>query len=102
MERFKLFYKDNEYFLTKDEDVIVGDTAIITVLDFYPTVVQCQNDDQIKIFQNPLTKSTKRYKVIERLNVDSFDEKTNSILQQKEGAVIVEYQDGEIKILEDL
>jgi hypothetical protein len=102
MERFKLFYKDNEYFLTKDEDVIVGDTAIITVLDFYPTVVQCQNDDQIKIFQNPLTKSTKRYKVIERLNVDSFDEKTNSILQQKEGAVMVEYQDGEIKIIEDL
>jgi hypothetical protein len=102
MERFKLFYKDNEYFLTKDEDVIVGDTAIITVLDFYPTVVQCQNDDQIKIFQNPLTKSTKRYKVIERLNVDSFDEKTNSILQQKEGAVMVEYVDGEIKIIEDL
>jgi hypothetical protein len=102
MERFKLFYKDDEYFLTKDEDVIVGDTAIITVLDFYPTVVQCQNDDQIKIFQNPLTKSTKRYKVIERLNVDSFDEKTNSILQQKEGAVMVEYVDGEIKIIEDL
>ena len=102
MERFKLFYKDNEYFLTKDEDVIVGDTAIITVLDFYPTVVQCQNDDQIKIFQNPLTKSTKRYKVVERLKTDSFDEKTNNLLQQKEGAVMVEYQDGEIKIIEDL
>jgi hypothetical protein len=102
MERFKLFYKDDEYFLTKDEDVIVGDTAIITVLDFYPTVVECQNDDQIKIFQNPLTKSTKRYKVVERLKTDSFDEKTNNLLQQKEGAVIVEYQDGEIKILEDL
>jgi hypothetical protein len=27
-EKFKLFYKNEEYFLTKDEDVIVGDTEI--------------------------------------------------------------------------
>jgi len=40
--------------------------------------------------------------VVERLKKDFFDDKTNELLQQKEGAVIVEYQDGEIKILEDL
>jgi hypothetical protein len=102
MERFKLFYKDEEYFLTKDEDVIVGDTAIVTVNDLFPSVVVCQNEDQINIIQKPVTKSTKRYKVVERLKKDFFDEKTNGVLQEKEGAVIVEYNDGQINIVEDL
>jgi len=102
MERFKLFYKNEEYFLTKDEDVIIGDTAIVTVNDLFPSVVECQNEDQINIIQKPLTKSTKRYKVVERLKTDSFDEKINKLLQEKEGAVVVEYNDGEIKIVEDL
>jgi hypothetical protein len=101
-EKFKLFYKNEEYFLTKDEDVIVGDTAIVTVNDLFPSVVECQNEDQINIFQKPLTKSTKRYKVVEKLKMNSFDEKTNKLLQEKEGAVVVEYNDGEIKIVEDL
>lgn len=101
MERFKLFHKDDEYFLTKDEDVVIGDTAIITVNDLYPTVVQCQNNDQIRIFQNPLTKSTKRYKVVEKISKIVFDENTNKTLQEKEGAVIVEYNDGQIKIIEE-
>jgi hypothetical protein len=102
MERFKLFYKDDEYFLTKDEDVVIGDDAVVTVNDLYPTIIKCQNQEQINIIQNPLTKSTKRYKIVERLKKDFFDNKTNDLLQQKEGAVIVEYQDGEIKIIEDL
>jgi hypothetical protein len=102
MERFKLFYKNDEYFLTKDEDVVIGDDAVVTVNDLYPTIVKCQNQEQIKIIQNPLTKSTKRYKVVHKISKIVFDDKTNDLLQQKEGAVIVEYQDGEIKILEDL
>jgi hypothetical protein len=102
MERFKLFYKNDEYFLTKDEDVVIGDTAIVTVSDLYPTVVECQNDDQINLFQKPRLNSTKRYKVVHKISKIVFDDKTNDLLQQKEGVVIVEYQDGEIKILEDL
>jgi hypothetical protein len=102
MERFKLFYKNEEYFLTKDEDVVVGDTAIVTVNDLFPSIVECQNEDQINLFQKPITKSTKRYKVVERLKTDFFDEKTNGVLQEKEGAVIVEYNDGQINIVEDL
>jgi hypothetical protein len=101
-EKFKLFYKDEEYFLTKDEDVVVGDDAVVTVNDLYPTIVKCQNKEQINIIQNPLTKSTKRYKVVQRLDNKIFDDKTNKLLQQKEGAVIVEYNEGQIKILEDL
>ena len=101
MERFKLFHKDDEYFLTKDEDVVIGDTAIVTVNDLYPTVVQCQNEDQINLFQNSKLKSTKRYKVVEKISKILFDNETNSLLQEKEGAVIVEYNDGQIKIIEE-
>jgi hypothetical protein len=40
--------------------------------------------------------------VVERLKKDFFDEKTNGVLQEKEGAVIVEYNDGEIKIVDNM
>ena len=46
-QTFKIFVVQNEPYLTIDEDVKVGDKAIVTVNDMFPTLVECQNEDQI-------------------------------------------------------
>jgi hypothetical protein len=55
---------DKKPYLTIDEEVKIGDMAIVTVGDMYPSVIECKNDEQINVIQKPKTSSTKRYKVI--------------------------------------
>ena len=54
-QTFKIFVVQNEPYLTIDEDVKVGDKVIITVGELYPTFVECQNDEQINLFQKRKT-----------------------------------------------
>jgi hypothetical protein len=63
-QKYKVFFIDEKPYLTLDENVSVGDFAVVTVMDEFPSLVECVHDEQIKIFQNALLKSTKRYKLI--------------------------------------
>ena len=38
---FKLFIVKDEPYLTVDEDVVIGDIAIVIVGDQFPSVVEC-------------------------------------------------------------
>jgi hypothetical protein len=101
-QKFKIFMVDNQPYLTIDENVIIGDKAIVTVGDLFPTLVECQNEDQIKIIQESKLSMTKRHKVVMTPDKMNLDEQTLSLLKGKEGSVVVEYNEGEIKIVEDM
>ena len=47
----KLFMVKGDLYLVSDEKVIVGDKALVTVGDEFPSVVECRNEVQIKLFQ---------------------------------------------------
>lgn len=88
-----------EPFLTIDEDVIIGDTAIVTVNNRFPTVVECQNEEQIKLIQNPKLSMTKRHKIVMKPNEINLDEKTINSFGEDDSFIIVEVEDGEIKVV---
>ena len=88
-------------YLTVDEDLTVGDTAIVTVGEFYPTVVECKNDEQISLIQDSKLSMTKRHKVIMKPEKINLDDKTIRAFGNEDGFVMVEVEDGEIKIVTD-
>jgi hypothetical protein len=97
---FKLFVVKDEPYLTIDENVIIGDKAIITVNGMFPSMVECLNDEQIGLFQTPFTKMTKRHKVVMGPNEFTIEEDLKQKLVMSETSINVEYEEGEIKIIE--
>jgi hypothetical protein len=97
---FKLFVVKDEPYLTIDENVIIGDKAIVTVNGMFPSVVECFNDEQIGLFQNPITKMTKRHKVVMGPDDFTIEEDLKQKLIMSETSINVEYEEGEIKIIE--
>ena len=65
---FKLFIVKDEPYLTVDENVVIGDIAIVTVGEQFPSVVECKNDEQIKLIQDSKLSLTKRHKVVMKPN----------------------------------
>jgi hypothetical protein len=101
-QKFKIFLVEKQPYLTIDEDVVVGDKAIISVGDLYPTFVECKNDEQINLFQKPKTSLTKRHKVVMMPEELNLDETMMSLLSEKEGPLTVTYQNGEIKLADTI
>lgn len=97
-DTFKVFMVKDDLYLVSDENVIIGDKAIVTVEDRFPSVVECQNNDQIKLFQESRLKSTKRYKVLEKLN--TFDNDLKKHFDENNDYIFVEVEDGKITIKE--
>ena len=97
---FKLFVVKDEPYLTIDEDVKIGDKAIVTVNGMFPSMVECLNDEQIGLFQTPFTKMTKRHKVVMGPTDFTIEEDLKQKLVMSETSINVEYEEGEIKIIE--
>ena len=96
---FKIFMVDQKPYLTVDENLKIGDKAIITVGELYPTLVECQNDEQIKLFQDPKLSMTKRHKIVKGPEELNLEQDLINDLISKEVGVVVEYENGEIKII---
>lgn len=96
---FKLFIVKKDPYLTIDENVTVGDLAIVTVGDQYPSLVECKNEDQINLIQNPKLSLTKRHKVVMKPNEMDLDESFDKYLEGDDAMVIVEVEDGNFKII---
>jgi hypothetical protein len=101
-QTFKIFLVDKQPYLTIDEDVAIGDCAIISVGELYPTFVECKNDEQINLFQKPKTSLTKRHKVVMKPDELNLDQTLLSLLKEKEGPLTVTYQNGEIKVVDTI
>jgi hypothetical protein len=98
---YKLFFVSRKPYLTIDEDVKVGDRAIVSVSDLYPTLVECMNEDQINIFQKPKTSSTKRYKVVYDENNYNFDKELISSLMEKELPSIIKIENDKFIVVDE-
>ena len=98
-QTFKLFMVKEKPYLTVDEDLSVGDTAIVTVGEFYPSVVECKNDEQISLIQDSKLSMTKRHKVIMKPEKINLDDETIRAFGNGDGFIMVEVEDGEIKVV---
>ena len=81
-----------------NEKVIIGDKALVTVGDEFPSIVECQNDDQIKLFQESKLSLTRRYKILQKVNDVENDLKKH--FKDKDGFILVEIENGKITIKE--
>ena len=90
------------FHLTVDENLKIGDKAIITVGELYPTLVECQNDEQIKLFQYPKLSMTKRHKVVMTPDKLDLDNEILNLLSEREEPLVVTYQDGVIKVVTEI
>lgn len=97
---FNLFLINNEPYLVSNERLIVGDSAIVSVNNLYPSLVKCQNDDQIKLIQESLLSMTKTYKVVKFPNKFDLDFQILDLLKNVDGCLSVNYID-EIITLND-
>ncbi len=98
---YKIFMVDNKPYITIDENVVIGDKAIVTVGDQFPTLVECQNDEQINLFQKPKTSLTKRHKIVSESHGLQLTDEIVEYVRNKNGVTIVEVIDGVSTILED-
>jgi hypothetical protein len=101
-QTFKIFVIQNEPYLTINEDVKVGDKAIVTVGELYPTLVECINEDQINLFQKPKTSMTKRHKVVMMGEDLVLENEILSLLSEKEGPLTVTYENGNMKVVTEM
>ena len=98
-QTFKLFMVKEKPYLTVDEDLVIGDVAIVTVGELYPSVVECRNDEQISLIQDSKLSMTKRHKVIMKPEKINLDDKTMRAFGNGDGFIMVEVEDGEIKVV---
>jgi len=89
-------------YLTADEPISVGDMAIVTVGDFYPSVVECKNDEQIKLIQESKLSMTKRHKVVMMGEELILENEILSLLSEREGPLTVTYENGIMKVVTEM
>ena len=101
-KKLKLFMVDEKPYLVSLDKIEIGDKAIVTVGELYPTFVECQNDDQINLFQKPKTSMTKRHKVVMMGEELILENEILSLLSEREGPLTVTYENGEIKVVTEM
>jgi hypothetical protein len=101
-QTFKIFVIQNEPYLTIDETVKIGDMAIVTVGELYPTLVECQNEEQINLIQNPKLSMTKRHKVVMMPDKLELDNDILNLLSERDEPLTVTYVDGVIKVVTEI
>ena len=98
---FKLFLVEEQPYLTTDENVVIGDKVIVTVGDLYPSVITCQNEEQINLFQKSKLSMTKRYKVIMSPEQINLEKNIIEILSLSDKPLNVSYENVEINIINE-
>jgi hypothetical protein len=101
-QTFKIFVVQNEPYLTIDEDLNVGDNAIITVGELFPTLVECKNKEQIDLFQKSKLSMTKRHKVVMTPDKLELDKDILNLLSERDEPLTVTYVDGVIKVVTEM
>jgi hypothetical protein len=100
-QTFKIFVIDKQPFLTIDEDVQIGDKVIVTVNDLFPSLVVCQNEEQINLFQKSKLSMTKRYKVVSMPDTLDLDDSLLEKLNNRELPLEVYYENGVINLIDE-
>ena len=96
-QKVKVFFIKDEPYFVSDENVKIGDFAIVTVSDEFPTLVECANEFQIDLFQKPTLSSTKRYKVLFKPN--QIETSVEELKLMTEESKIIEIEHDENSVL---
>jgi len=60
----KIIIMEKEPYLVSDDEIQIGDVAIVTVGDQYPSKVVCENETVLSLIKTPKLTLTKSYKLI--------------------------------------
>ena len=70
--------------------------------ELYPTLVECQNEEQINLIQNPKLSMTKRHKVVMMPDKLELDNDILNLLSERDEPLTVTYVDGVIKVVTEI
>lgn len=60
----KIIIMEKEPYLVSDEEIQLGDVAIVTVGNQYPSKVVCENETVLSLIKDPKLSLTKSYKLV--------------------------------------
>ena len=60
----KIIIMETEPYLVSDEEIQLGDVAIVTVGNQYPSRVVCENETVLSLIKDPKLTLTKSYKLV--------------------------------------
>ncbi len=100
MTKVKLFVIDEKPYLGSNEEIFIGDEAIVTVNGQYPMIVKCENEIVLNLIKEPklsLTRSFKIHAKPDKLNLTPED--IDRILSIDEGLCDIENFEDKIKFI---
>jgi hypothetical protein len=96
-KKVKLFMVDDQPYLVSLDKIEVGDKAIVTVGGQYPSLVECENEQIINLITESKLTLTQAFKIFLGPDKVKLDKKQIEVLQEGDGVVEVEIENGEIK-----
>jgi len=97
IKKVKLFMVDDQPYLVSLDKIEVGDKAIVTVGGQYPSLVECENEQIINLITESKLTLTQAFKIFLGPDKVKLDKKQIEVLQEGDGVVEVEIENGEIK-----
>ena len=97
IKKLKLFMVDDQPYLVSLDKIEVGDKAIVTVGGQYPSLVECENEQIINLITESKLTLTQAFKIFLGPDKVKLDKKQIELLQEGDGVVEVEIENGEIK-----
>lgn len=88
---------DDQPYLVSLDKIEVGDKAIVTVGGQYPSLVECENEQIINLITESKLTLTQAFKIFLGPDKVKLDKKQIELLQEGDGVVEVEIENGEIK-----
>jgi hypothetical protein len=78
----KIIIMEKEPYLVSDEEIQLGDVAIVTVGNQYPSRVVCENETVLSLIKDPKLTLTKSYKLVgEPDKVNLPEARINNIIE---------------------
>lgn len=88
---------DEQPYLVSLDKIEIGDKAIVTVGGQYPSIVECQNEQIISLITESKLTLTQAFKIFLGPDKVSLDKNQIETLQEGDGVIEVEIENGEIK-----
>ena len=93
----KLYMIDEKPYFVSLDPIQIGDKAIVSVNDQYPSIVDCINQQVIDLITNPRLTFTKAHKIFLTPETINLDNKTIQQINEQQSIVEVEVNGQEIK-----
>jgi hypothetical protein len=96
-KKVKLFIVDEKPYLVSLDEIKVGDNVIVTVGGQYPSIVECKNEQILKLITDSKLKLTQPYKIFLEPEKITLNQKEIDNLIESDGVLEIEIEGNEIK-----